>query len=100
MGRVEFIACLDLIQDLHKRGYSNKYIYDELERQKKITMAYTTFNQNFRKKFSTTKALSPKKENQPNNDKSDLGFKSRAAQNQKGFYVDKSPNPEDLIGNG
>ena len=49
MGRVEFISCQIEILNMHKKGYSNKNIYDKLAAQGKLTLAYSTFNAHLRK---------------------------------------------------
>ena len=49
MGRVEFRACEDEILDMHKKGYANKYIYDKMVKDGKLSLAYSTFNGHLRK---------------------------------------------------
>ena len=49
MGRVEFRACEVEILDMHRRGYANKYIYDKLVKDGKLTLGYSTFNGHLRK---------------------------------------------------
>lgn len=43
LARVEFIANMDFIDDMIKKGYPMKYIHELLVKEGKFTMAYTTF---------------------------------------------------------
>jgi len=42
-ARIEFIANLDEIRALHKKGFNKKMIYDHLIEERKITMSYQCF---------------------------------------------------------
>ncbi len=42
-ARIEFIANLDEIKALHKKGFNKKMIYDHLIEEHKITMSYQCF---------------------------------------------------------
>ena len=58
MGRVEFRSCQIEILDMHKKGYTNKHIYDKLAAQGRLTLAYSTFNAHLRKLLQAKKSKS------------------------------------------
>ena len=43
MARVEFLACMDSIEELLAQGFSKRLAYERLREQGRISMAYITF---------------------------------------------------------
>lgn len=43
MARVEFIACMEDVESMLRQGFSKQLIYERLQEEGRISMAYVTF---------------------------------------------------------
>ncbi len=96
MGRIEFIACCDVIEAMREQGFDNKKIHTALLKKKKLTMSYATFC------YQMARFRKLENERQGNNthiaNSSDAGMTSKhSGPRQHGFSVNKTPSTSEMI---
>lgn len=99
MGRIEFIACRETIQDLVERGYDNKKIHAELARCNRISMSYSAFCVYMARLRKHDEMLQQSSARPPAETQAvrDLPPMSRPTSRPQQFTINPSPRKEDLF---
>lgn len=96
MGRIEFIACQDVIDAMRVQGYDNKKIHAALVKKGKVTMSYATFCHHM------VRFLKEIRERQEQSGHHLLPIYTQATFKQQGlkqhgFSVNKTPSSDEMI---
>ena len=97
MGRIEFIASLDVIVSMREQGFDNKKIHAALAKKKKLTMSYATFcyqMTRFRKAEDERQGHAVEHAN--SSETANPTFKHPGSR-QPGFSVNKTPSTSEMI---
>jgi len=93
LGRIEFIACSDVIDSLRRQGFDNKKIHAALTANGKVTMSYSTLC------YHLARFLKMKSDTLTSNVASPLvpGCFQPAPVKGRSFKVNKTPSPGEMI---
>lgn len=88
MGRIEFIACFPLIDELRRQGFDNRKIHGSLTEKGMITMAYSTLCYHMARFFKEESATAAPKQ---------FPTASVVSSQRRAFSVNKTPSSNEMI---
>jgi len=96
MGRIEFIACQDVIDAMRVQGYDNKKIHAALVKKGKVTMSYATFCYHMVRFLKEIRERQEQSEHHPTQVYTQTIFKQHGYKDH-GFSVNKTPSSDEMI---
>jgi hypothetical protein len=96
MGRIEFIACHDVIDAMRVQGYDNKKIHAALVKKGKVTMSYATFCYHMVRFLKEIRERQEQSGHPPTQVYAQTIFKQHGYKDH-GFSVNKTPSSDEMI---